>query len=279
MESEIGIQRRRMLNFGSLLPRKADRRAQRERWTVDMADVAMYAVGDVHGCLAELKALEEEIRRDAARLPGEKLIIMLGDYIDRGPASAEVIEHLMGPPPDGLYRVCLTGNHEMAMLDYLEGRIGREDWTRLGGDRTLFSYGIDHQHLAQVAGEDAGRYDAMIRDIVPKTHVAFLKSLPVLVESPAYLFVHAGIRPDVPLADQSDGDLTTIRSEFFAKAHLLDRFVVHGHTPTTTVRLEGRRLNVDSGCYFSGRLTAVRIWRDTGKFLTNLGSGGEGAMQ
>ena len=256
-----------MKNLGRFLSRgKAPTPGARPRLSIDIDDLAVYAVGDVHGCLDLLHALEAEIVRDAARIPGDKLIVMLGDYIDRGPASAQVIDHLIAPPPEGFERICLAGNHETAMLDFLEGRLERADWVRLGGDATLLSYGIDHarlQHLGNTA-----RDDAMIRASVPDDHRAFLRGLPVLVESARYVFVHAGIWPDQPIDAQSDRDLTTMRGKFYAKANQLDRFVVHGHTPITTPKLEGKRLDIDTGAYFSGRLTAVRIWRGTGRFLT-----------
>ncbi|MBC8129330.1 MAG: serine/threonine protein phosphatase [Rhizobiaceae bacterium] len=257
-----------MLTLGTILGRgRTEPREARARWSVEMADIAVYAVGDVHGCLDLLLALEEEIAADAAQLPGDKLIIMLGDYIDRGPASAKVIDHLMAPPPAGTHRICLAGNHEMTMLDYLDRRIARSDWTRLGGDRTLMSYGIDHEHLARLAGDEPERYDSMIRAMIPAEHVDFLRRLPVLVESPTHLFVHAGLQPGVPLDQQADEELMTIRSRFYTNADRLDHFVIHGHTPITEPQLEGRRLNLDTGAYFSGRLCAVRIWRNTGRFL------------
>lgn len=255
-----------MKSIRSFLSRGKQVAAGRPRLSLDLSGLAVYAVGDVHGCLDLLLALEEQIVRDAARIPGPKLIIMLGDYVDRGPDSAGVIEHLLQRPPEGFERVCLAGNHETAMLDFLEGRIERADWVRLGGDATLFSYGVDHARLASLG--NGARDDAMIRALVPDAHLAFLRTLPVVVESADYVFVHAGIWPELPLDQQSDRDLTTMRYKVDAKAHLLDRFVVHGHTPVTTPQLVGKRLDIDTGAYFSGRLTAVRIWRDTGRFLT-----------
>lgn len=256
--------------IGSLLSRpRSSRLPSRDRWSLDMSDIAVYAIGDVHGCLDALLALEEAILSDAAKLPGEKLVVTLGDYVDRGPDSAGVIEHLLAKPPGGLHRICLAGNHEMAMLDYLEGRIARADWMRLGGDATLLSYGIDQNHMERLSGGDDGRHDELIRAVVPDSHLAFLRALPVLVEAPDYIFVHAGLKPGVAVADQTDRDLTTIRREFLDGADRLDRFVVHGHTPITEPKLEGRRLNLDTGCYFSGRLSAVRIWKNTGRFLSS----------
>ncbi|MDX8463703.1 metallophosphoesterase [Mesorhizobium sp. VK2D] len=107
-----------------------------------MRDTVVYAVGDVHGCYDELRALEQKIQLDAAKFRGRKIIIMLGDYIDRGPQSRRVIEHLMAPPPKGFLRVCLAGNHEVAMLNYLDGYLSREPWPADGGRETRQSRSV-----------------------------------------------------------------------------------------------------------------------------------------
>lgn len=258
-----------MKNLSSLLG--LDRRPARERRArlkLDMTGTAVYAVGDVHGCLDALLALESRIIADAESLPGRKLIIMLGDYVDRGPTPSGVVEHLMAPPPDGFDRICLTGNHEIMMLDYLEDRISLQEWIGLGAGTTLLSYGIDLARL-EALYPSARQIDEMIRQAVPASHVAFLQSLPILVETKNYLFVHAGIRPDIDLEGQTDDDLVLIRQPFYDRAHLLKKCVVHGHTPISRAKLDGMRLNIDTGAFFSGRLTAVRIWRNKGRFLTN----------
>lgn len=238
------------------------------RIRLDMSDTVVYAVGDVHGCLDALMALERNIALDAAGLPGRKLIIMLGDYIDRGASSAQVLDHLAGPAPVGIERICLAGNHELAMLDYLEGRIRLESWLRIGGEPTLLSYGIDYRRLLEVYGDER-QIDGAIHDAIPDQHVAFLRSLPVLIEADRYLFVHAGIRPGVSLDQQRDEDLVFIRSAFFDNADMLDHYVVHGHTPVEEAKREGMRVNLDTGAYFSGKLTGLRIWKDKGLYLTN----------
>jgi serine/threonine protein phosphatase 1 len=241
---------------------------KRVRLRLDLGDTAVYAIGDVHGCLDELLALERVIVRDAEEVAGRKLIVMLGDYVDRGPASAQVLDHLAAPPPPGFERICLTGNHEMVMLDYLDGRIGRAGWLAMGGEQTLLSYGIDHERLHAVY-RSGRRMDEIIRAAIPAAHVAFLRSLPILMEMPGFLFVHAGIRPGLPLERQSDRDLVFIREDFYKAAHLLSRYVVHGHTPVEEARREGMRVDIDTGAFFTGRLTALRIWRNKGRYLTN----------
>lgn len=240
----------------------------RARLKFDMADTVVYAVGDVHGCLDELVALERAIIADAAGFSCRKLIVMLGDYIDRGPASSQVLDHLIAPPPAGFERICLAGNHELLMLDYIDGRATLDKWIALGGGATLLSYGIDHDRL-QMLYRDQPAVGRMIRESIPASHRMFLANLPVLIEIADFVLVHAGIRPGVPIDKQGDADLVSIRSAFYDQAHLLDRYVVHGHTPVKEPMRDGRRVNIDTGAYFSGRLTALRIFNHKGRYLTN----------
>ncbi len=233
---------------------------------MDMEDAIVYAVGDVHGCYKELLSLEQNIQRDAQKFSGRKIIVMLGDYIDRGPQSARVLDHLLAPPLPGLLRVCLAGNHEVAMLHYLDGYLSRDRWLSVGGRETLFSYGVDPARLASLYASSE-EVDRRIREVIPADHIDFLRSLPVLLCSDKFVFVHAGIRPGIDLIAQDEQDLLNIRHEFFDAAHLLDRFVVHGHTPVDMPRLDGRRLGIDTGAFQSGRLTAVRIAGKFGKLI------------
>ncbi|WP_363253741.1 metallophosphoesterase family protein [Mesorhizobium sp.] len=239
----------------------------RERLMMDMRDTVVYAIGDVHGCYEELHTLEQKIELDALQFRGRKIIIMLGDYVDRGPNSRRVVEHLMAPPPEGFMRVCLAGNHEVAMLAYLDGHLSLEPWLRVGGRETLFSYGIDPDRLADLYGSSE-EVDERIREAIPATHVAFMRTLPVMICSERFLFVHAGIRAGIALEAQDEADLLNIRSEFLAAAHRLDRWVVHGHTIVDVPTLDGRRLGIDTGAFQSGRLTALRIVGKYGRLLS-----------
>jgi serine/threonine protein phosphatase 1 len=248
--------------------RRKPARRRRARLKLDMADTVVYAVGDVHGCLDELIALESAIVADAAAFSCRKLIVMLGDYIDRGPGSSQVLDHLTAPAPAGFERICLAGNHELLMLDYLEGRAPLTKWLGLGATATLLSYGIDHDRL-QMLYRDSAAIDGMIRKSIPAPHRAFLDHLPIMAEISDFILVHAGIRPGIAIDRQSDADLVTIRRAFYDQAHLLDRYVVHGHTPVEEPVREGRRINIDTGAYYTGRLTALRIWNHKGRYLTN----------
>ena len=249
------------LNF-----RAQNQTVKRERVEIDLSDTVVYAVGDVHGCFRQLRSLEDRIVADAAGLPGQKLIVMLGDYIDRGPDSARVLDHLLASPPAGFERICLAGNHETQMLDYLDGRLSLERWLATGARSTLFSYDIDAEHLADLYGI-GNRLDDYIRAAIPREHIQFLGNMPIMVFSDRYVFVHAGIRPGVPLLEQEDDDLLYIREEFFEASRRLNRWVVHGHTPVEFPRIDGRRLGIDTGAFKTGRLTAVRVAGKQGRLL------------
>jgi serine/threonine protein phosphatase 1 len=232
----------------------------RTRLTLDPGDMPIYAIGDIHGRHDLLQQAEQAIVDDAAMLPGRKLIITLGDYIDRGPSSAQVISHLMTSPPENFDRICLTGNHETTMLDYLDGLISFSDWMPMGSDALLRSYGLDPEQLPRIF-PTAAKLDDFIRQSIPTSHIEFLRSLPILVDTPDVLFVHAGIDPARPLEDQDDEDLVFIRQRFINSALPLPKLVVHGHTPVEQPDVRASRLNIDTGAYKSDRLTVARLWR------------------
>lgn len=245
-------------------PGKASKRRPRLETTV--TDAAVYVIGDVHGCLHELLTLEKMIFSDAKRLTGKKLMVMLGDYIDKGPASAQVVEHLLTPCKDGFERICLTGNHDMAMVDYFDGHLALSTWMQMGGNTTLTSYGIDVAHLKKMYPKPK-HLDQYIRSNLPTRHIDFLRSLPIVVKADDFVFVHAGVRPTIALQNQRDEDLVFIRDDFFNDTPLLKYWVIHGHTPVEAPDRQGRRLNIDTGAYYSGKLTALRIWKRHGTIL------------
>jgi serine/threonine protein phosphatase 1 len=223
----------------------------------------LYAIGDVHGCIEKLRRAEAAIEQDAAATPGTKLLVLLGDYIDRGHGSAEVLDHLIARPVVGVERICLCGNHEAIFLDLLDGKADFDAWLDFGGAQTLASYGIDVHYLRRNLGFGTKRIlDELVRSI-PERHVAFLRSLPVSVETPLHFFCHAGVRPGRPLAEQSERDLMWIRSEFLrAPAAGNLKRIVHGHTPFAEPRVEDGRISLDTGAYLGGHLTVARISGD-----------------
>jgi len=221
---------------------------------------AIYAVGDVHGHLDLLVALEHAILHDAQTIDGEKWIVMLGDYIDRGPQSAGVMARMLAPMPRGWRRICLCGNHEDVMTAALSNAEAFNIWLELGGWATLSSYGAV-PGLIKLAADNWGEYIARIRSNIPRAHRAFVANLPVLLTVPGFVFVHAGLRPDVDIARQSEDDLLWIRDDFLHAETDFGAIVVHGHTPVDQPFISLNRINVDTGAFHSGVLTAIRLTR------------------
>lgn len=220
----------------------------------------IYAIGDIHGRLDLLDRLHGLIEADiAAASPSETAIVYLGDYIDRGPDSRRVLEHLSGGnPADGIERIALCGNHDDTFLKFLRDPAGNAAWLDFGGDATLRSYGLGHLAHLRRPKELARAADA-IRAAVPREHVAFLEGLPAMLVQGGRVFVHAGIRPGLPLDAQSDADLLWIREPFLAEGPRLPITVIHGHTPGEEPVFGPGRIGIDTGCFATGRLTALKL--------------------
>jgi len=252
----------RFLHSGSEPPR-----AGRARLTLPDDDRVIYAIGDVHGCFDEFLVMEEMIAADAASLGDRpRMILLLGDMIDRGPRSEAVIEHLLRPPPAGFERMALCGNHEAAMLAFLADAEAGWIWMEYGGVETLRSYGIAVPPV--VRRGDLRRLATIARATVPEAHLAFLRGLPISAQWDGYLFVHAGIRPGIAFAHQDDDDLLFIRDEFLESTADHGWTVVHGHTPAIEAGRFHGRIGIDTGAYATGRLSAVRIDRAGVAFMT-----------
>jgi len=225
----------------------------------------VYAVGDVHGRDDLLRELIAKIEDDrAARGPARDVIVFLGDLIDRGPASCEVVERLRGFAPDNARLVFLAGNHEEVLLRILDGHeelVG--DWLRFGGADCLRSYGLDPASLPRSAREAV----LAIRKAIPGSHAEFLRSFSDTVRIGDYLFVHAGIRPGLPLAEQSQSDLRWIRRDFLDDDSDHGFIVVHGHTISSQVDQQPNRVGIDTGAYHSGVLSAIGLAGDRRWFL------------
>jgi serine/threonine protein phosphatase 1 len=220
---------------------------------------AVYAIGDVHGCLDQLVALEARIAEDGLNFDGEKWLVTVGDHVDRGPDSAGVVNHVMGGASPGFRRFALLGNHEQMMLDFLDNPAAHAYWLDEGGIETLRSYGIELSYPPLRTSEGLR---LMLEERFPADHRHFLASLPACLSLPGWLFVHAGIRPGIPLAMQSDNDLIWIRAPFLTSQLTGGLRVVHGHTPGRDVVVTPNRICIDTHCFHTGRLSAVRITPD-----------------
>jgi serine/threonine protein phosphatase 1 len=238
-----------------------------------------YAVGDVHGRLDLLDELLRRIESDnAARPPARVTIVFLGDLIDRGPDSAQVVERLRRYRPTFAKTVFLMGNHEEVLLRILSGETSLlADWLRFGGADCARSYGMDPKEMET----DGATAVKLLRQAIPNEHARFLESFVDTASFGKYLFVHAGIRPGVPLSHQQPQDLRWIRLPFLDDETDHGCVVVHGHTITETVDERENRIGVDTGAYRTGVLTALGLEANERWFLqtrateesTDLGDG------
>lgn len=219
----------------------------------------LYAIGDVHGRIDLLVKLEEAIEHDAREVKATSWLVMLGDYVDRGPNSASVLDRLISKPQGAISRrIYLAGNHEEVMLDFLKNPSSDHRWLDFGGLETLYSYGIYEIPTSKQ------RLQSLVQSHIPDEHITLLEALPSLMSVPGYCFVHAGIETGVGLPDQDERTLLWSRPPQSVATQLNDFTIVHGHTPIKTVTHENNWINVDTGAYKSGVLSAVRIARDDG---------------
>jgi serine/threonine protein phosphatase 1 len=208
-----------------------------------MDDLLTFAIGDVHGCFDQLQELL--LFCDRARATREARYIFIGDYIDRGPDARKVVDLLMQKQrEEGERFICLRGNHEQMLVVAADEQRSDRDlmtWWGNGGEQTLDSYGVN----------DPGS--------LPASHLEWIKRLPLKFTDQKRLFVHAGIRPGISIANQSERDLLWIREPFLSCEMPYELFVVHGHTPTKSrlPDLRPTRLNLDTGACFGGELTAA----------------------
>ncbi|GAA4017770.1 metallophosphoesterase family protein [Sphingomonas swuensis] len=217
-----------------------------------------YVIGDVHGCLELLDRLLEDIASDhRLRAPAKGLLVLLGDLIDRGPASAEVIERLRSLDWPDFRVIGIAGNHEEVLLRILDGEFKQvSGWLKFGGSETLQSYGVDAVEIAALAPREAAK---RIASAIPQAHRRFLEELADSFRFGDYLFVHAGVRPGIALDQQSLTDLRWIREPFLSDRRDHGMTVVHGHTVSERVEESGSRIGIDTGAYATGRLTALAI--------------------
>lgn len=227
-------------------------------------DTTVYAIGDVHGRLDLLRDLEARIADDAnGRDAKRRVIVYLGDFVDRGYESRGVVDHLIAGGPDGFERKLLMGNHEEYLIRFLRDPSVGPSWMANGGIETMMSYGVETGAMHN-AEQDIARVQADFRSALPDEHREFLSSLPVEHREGGYLFVHAGIRPGVALDDQDPEDLMWIRGEFLDDTRDHGVVVVHGHTVVDDPVDRPNRIGVDTGAYATGRLTAV-VLSDTAR--------------
>jgi serine/threonine protein phosphatase 1 len=229
----------------------------------------VYAIGDVHGRADLLKVLLAKLQKDAlgGDYKGRPKLVFLGDYIDRGFQSREVIDILLGDLVSPFDTFFLKGNHEAAMLQFLSEPGMGPRWVEHGGAETLVSYGVRPPRSRTAIDEWALASQELKRQL-PREHLQFLMSLQVTLRIGDYMFVHAGVRPGVELDQQSEYDMLWIREEFLNDTRPLGVVVVHGHTPASKPHRDSRRVGLDTGAYISGQLTAARFEHAAVEFLS-----------
>ena len=220
----------------------------------------VYAIGDVHGCLDRLVAMHELIADDLGERPAEDSVLLhLGDLVDRGPESAQVVDWLAAGPPVPVQRVInLMGNHEYMMLSAIaSGESQAADlWLQNGGADSLHSWSVPRR----ASQADWAGY-------IPKPHLIFLRDLAGYIQFGGYLFVHAGIRPGVPLEQQTRHDMLWIREPFLSSKADHGFVVVHGHTPRREPTVRANRIDIDTGAVIGGVLTCAVLEDDRLGFL------------
>lgn len=223
----------------------------------------VYAIGDVHGCDGLLDALLALIEMDGGS--AKSRLVFLGDYVDRGPGSRAVIDRLLTVRAERPGTVFLKGNHEQAMLDFLDTPDLSEEWLHWGGDKTLESYGV-----ANIWTRHPGDLARELGAALPASHREFISALDLWNICGDYAFVHAGFKPGVAIEDQAEEDCLWIRGEFHnaATQSRPDKVVVHGHHPVKKPLDAGWRIDVDTGAVWSDALTAVVLEGTTRRFIS-----------
>jgi serine/threonine protein phosphatase 1 len=221
------------------------------------AGTCVYAVGDIHGRADLLSEMHGLILSDAAASSAvRRVVVYLGDYVDRGLESRQVVDLLLDEPLAGFESIHLKGNHEEFMLVFLEDTGIGPGWLNNGGNATLYSYGVG---LGEAPGM-AERLEAAQADLsgkLPPRHLRFLESLRLTHEEGDYLFVHAGIRPGIPLESQKEEDMLWIRDAFLDSTRDHGKIVVHGHSITPEPEVLPNRIGIDTGAFSSGTLTCL----------------------
>jgi serine/threonine protein phosphatase 1 len=231
------------------------------------AGMRIYAIGDIHGQLQLLDKLHAEIEADATvGNPLQRILVYLGDYVDRGIYTRGVVERLLEGPLPGFRAVYLKGNHEQAVLDFLEDPSFGVQWANFGGLETLHSYGVENAAQLTKPAEFFAAADLFFQRL-PSDHLRFFKSLQMSVTLGDYFFVHAGVKPGVPLSRQDEEDLLWIREEFLESGEDFGKIVVHGHTPVPEPELRTNRVGVDTGAYMTGILTCAVLEGTSLRFL------------
>jgi len=225
----------------------------------------IYCIGDIHGRADLLTRLHEKIQIDSELYKGKKTIVYLGDYVDRGDQSSQVMEILLSNPLDDFETVFIKGNHEQAMLDFIEYPGAAAAWLSFGGRETLNSYGIPLAYIPSM--NEVGKIAKKLQEKLPESHRSFMINAVHSWQCGSYFFVHAGIRPGVSLDQQSTEDLLWIRDDFLGSTLSHGAIIVHGHSINMLPELLPNRIGIDTGAFLTGVLTCLILEGDGQRLL------------
>jgi len=248
-----------MFHFSKLWhrPRKPSANGRQRLIWPDDEFAAIYAMSDIHGCCDAFVEAERRVYLDGGAVRGRKLIVLLGDYVDRGPDSQGVLQRLSAPVADGFSRVTLAGNHDDEFARMYRSETMLSDWLDFAGIETLTSYGIGVEETLRSVGL-RGLHN-LITERVDQRHVELIDDLPVSLQIGRLFFVHAGLQPGVDLRRQTDTDMMWIREPFLTEGPGLPIFVVHGHTPVLKPTFGRGRVAIDTAAAATGNLSILKI--------------------
>jgi len=235
-------------------------------------DTILYAVGDIHGRADLLEKLIDQIDQDQARTKVPGRLIFLGDYIDRGLQSRQVIDILLSERVQAMEPLFIKGNHEAAMMDFVGNPETGPIWAKYGGRETLVSYGVRPPRSLTFNHEWVTAHEEFI-EALPLAHENFMLNLRLSIRLGDFGFVHAGVRPNIDFDEQDEKDLLWIRDEFLHGKLKMNLTIVHGHTPVDEPSNAAQKINVDTGAYYSGHLTAARIEGNNITFISTANQG------
>lgn len=229
-------------------------------------DHRVYCVGDIHGRCDLLVELHRQIEQDLRGYRGNTSLIYLGDYLDRGSSSAEVIDTLLNQPLAMDEVIHLRGNHEQAMLDFLQNAEQGRNWLGYGGLETLLSYRATIGRMPS-SSDDLEALRERLSESLPPSHLAFLQQTPLFHSLGDCLFVHAGINPNLPLTEQRAEDLLWIKEGFTLSEQRWEKVIIHGHTISEKPEVCHNRIGLDTGAFLSGILTCGVFEKESLRFL------------
>jgi serine/threonine protein phosphatase 1 len=229
-------------------------------------DTRIYCIGDVHGCYDLLNMLMAQIKEDAQGFTGRIVIVYLGDFIDRGRFSKEVVDFILNDKLANAEYIYLRGNHEQTLLDFLQEEDVGRSWLAYGGLATLASYNVQITKVPSKVS-DFLNLQQQLRENLPASHYRFFSETRLYFSVGKYFFVHAGINPFYPLAKQTAEEMLWIRDEFLNFTDWHEKIIVHGHSITDDPQLFGNRIGIDTGAFASGILTCLVLQGDKQRLL------------